>query len=454
MQALACLIISAIRTVSSSKKNSHAGGHVHTEQRNGFLFDEGPHISFSKHEYVRKLFAESVSQEYEEFRLAPVNYFQKSWIDHPVQANLYQVPEPLRSKCIRDFVAACDSETNSSHARNYQQWLLKNFGHTLVETFHSAYTRKYWTVEPKDLNLDWIGTRIFTTNRDTVLAGAKGKIEDAAHYIQDVRYPRNGGYFSYAKKLLKDAPIRLNSQVERISLKEKKVWLSDGECIAYDKLANTIPLPVFVMLCCESPPNVIEAARTLSCSSILLVNVTAPHVAQRKENLIYVYDPDKYTSRIHFTERYSASNAPTGHTGIQAEVYFSKYKPLEETVDAISHAVLSELRDMKLLLPDAEPQKTGCHTKIVPFANVIFDHNRKPALKVIFDWLEKYGLQRSDAELDAGTSWDNASYFMQENNEEAGLVLCGRFGEWKYYWSDDCVMSGRHCAKMLGEQIK
>ena len=40
--------------------DANAGGHSYSHQRDGFVWDEGPHVSFSKHPYVRDLLEESV----------------------------------------------------------------------------------------------------------------------------------------------------------------------------------------------------------------------------------------------------------------------------------------------------------------------------------------------------------------------------------------------------------
>ena len=71
--------------------------------RDGFTWDDGPHISFTANEYVRDLFAEMVDGEYEECPIRPSNYFRGHWIEHPAQTHLYQVPEPLRTRVPREL---------------------------------------------------------------------------------------------------------------------------------------------------------------------------------------------------------------------------------------------------------------------------------------------------------------------------------------------------------------
>ncbi len=59
-------------------------GHTATTRHpTGFLFDKGPHVSFTKDERIQGLFAESVKGEYEAVQYSLNNYWQGHWITHP-----------------------------------------------------------------------------------------------------------------------------------------------------------------------------------------------------------------------------------------------------------------------------------------------------------------------------------------------------------------------------------
>ncbi len=181
------------------------------------------------------------------------------------------------------------------------------------------------------------------------------------------------------------------------------------------------------------------ASKELMCSSLLLVNIESPRKSTRPESWLYVYDKNKYSTRINFIEKMSDDNAPRNASGIQVEVYFSKYRKKEKSDSQISESVIQELIEMDLISEeDFKKGRIKFHSKWIPYANVIFDHNRQKSLKIIFDELDKFGLIRRDDELEAMTNWDNI-------REISGgtLALVGRFGEWKYYWSDDSVLSGK-----------
>ncbi len=421
------------------EKNMHAFGHLHVGKREGFTWDQGPHVSFTKNEYVRQLFSESVGGEYDEYEVRTANYYRGHWIDHPAQSSLYQVPEPLRSQCLDSFVASRAERTSGAPPENYADWLIRAFGPKFSETFPFAYTRKYWTREPRDLTTDWVGGRVFYPNVEDVMAGSRGPLGRPTHYITKVRYPRKGGYQSFARKLANGANIRYGTEVCRIDLERKRVWTTAGESFDYMRLVNTLPLPVFVQMCAQATPAVCDAARQLSCSQLLLVNVTAPHPTRRAENWMYIYDEDKFSTRINCTEKLTSGNAPPDHTGVQVEVYFSRHRPMGAAPSVIAAHVQDELVEMGLIDDTAvNSGRVGRHMAYGPWANVIFDHGTKPALDCIWTWLEAYGLRRESDDLHPLTDW---------NSKPIGLVgtvaMAGRFGQWKYYWTDDCVLRGK-----------
>jgi protoporphyrinogen oxidase len=428
-----CLILEA---------NNHLFGHVSSEKNNGFTWDIGPHVSFTKSKYVKDIFSESVNEKYYEKEVTVGNYFNGFWIDHPVQGNLYQVPEPLRSSCVDSFMEEVYKD-NSDNIRNYKEWLTSFLGKKITENFVTPYTEKYWTTGPENLTTDWIESRVFKPNRDDILNGSIRKPDKSKHYINKIRYPISGGYQSYAQLLAKKANVLISHKVVGIDCSKKIVTCKNGEQFFYKKLISSVPLPEFIPMINNISEDALNASKELTCSSLLLVNIESPRKSTRPESWLYVYDKDKYSTRINFIEKMSDNNAPRDKSGIQVEVYFSKYRKKEKTDSQIAELVIQELIEMGLISKeDVKKNDVQFHTRWAPYANIIFDHNRKKALKTIFDELDKSGLIRREDELEAITNWDR-----KEKETDGSLALVGRFGEWKYYWSDDSLLSGKRVAR-------
>jgi protoporphyrinogen oxidase len=408
--------------------SDHYGGHTSSEVRDGFTWDDGPHVNYGKNEYVRKLFAESVNQDVLEFSPIIRNYFRGHFIDHPAQSNLYQIPEPLRTQCLDSFVAARSNGHTAVLPRNYREWIDTAFGPVFAETFPAAYTRKYWTTEPRNLGTDWLEfvaaelprrsrqeTRIYYPSIEDVKASYYGPLPRSTHYTNTFRYPVRGGFLAFLRKLADGANVQYRKELTRISFYRKELEFSDGFRTGYDRLVSTIPLPVLVGCSQDAPDEIKDAAAQLSCTSILLIEVTANHPAKRDDQFLYVYDEDKLSTRISVTERFSPNNAPPHMTGISAEVYGSPYRPLPQDREEAARKVQAELVEIGLI--ESLESITSVRVRDIPYAQVIFDHNRRPALDKINSFLD-----------------------------EAGVWRLGRYAEWDYLMTHDCVMASRQIA--------
>lgn len=416
---------------------NYAGGHAYSHVKHGCIWDEGPHISFTQSDYVKNLFEKGVIESgLREFQPSLTNFFEGNWIPHPAQVNLHAIPEPLRHECLQGFLRARETAEKKHLIKNYAEWLEVAFGKEFSEKFSTPYTKKYWTLDPKNLSIEWIGNRIHYPEIDDVISGSKNKPSTNLHYFNYVRYPNSKGFISFSNELKHNSNILFKHEVEKIDLNLKIIYFNNGSSVIFNKLINTLPLPLFIELC--NPPNeIMEHSKNLSCSSLLLVNIVANHQRLNENNFIYVYDENKLSTRITFIESLSNNNAPINKCGIQVEVYESKYKPFLSSHSEIAEKVRDELVEMGLL-----KSIDSIHTQYIKYANIIFDSKCTTHKNKIFNWLENFGLKREADDLHPLTSWET----LQEAGEFGSIILAGRFGQWKYFWSDDCILRGKQLA--------
>ena len=412
---------------------NHTGGHIYSHLVQECTWDEGPHISFTKSDYVRKLFEESTAGKILEYEATIGNWLDGHWIPHPAQLNLYAAPKSLAKRCLDDFLRTRKNKDSNALPQNYGEWLDQAFGNTFATEFTSKYTRKYWTCEPQDLETDWIGQRVQYPDVDSVKDGFERPPTEKSHYISKVRYPQRGGFYAFSNLFKQGANVHLNKRVNKICLHGKTIYFCDGSTHKYETLINTIPLDEFIRMTAEASTHILNAADSLSCTSALLINITGESNNPLPYHWLYVYDEDFASTRITQNQLLSPNNMKEGQVGLQVEIYGSKYKPFPGSAEAIASKVIQEVARMGLV-----EKVEDYHIQRIRYANVIFDHHRKKALDTILDWLTEFGLKRSNQDLDPMTEWDNC-----EKYNITPLNLAGRFGEWKYHWSDDCVLRGK-----------
>jgi len=55
-------------------------------------------------------------------------------------------------------------------------------------------------------------------------------------------------------------------------------------------------------------------------------------------------------------------------------------------------------------------------------------------------------LLRENDDLTPATDWSKKQVV---KNKLGDIILAGRFGQWKYYWTDDCILRGKYIAENI-----
>jgi protoporphyrinogen oxidase len=397
-------------------KNPYRGGHTASfRHEGGFVFDVGPHISFTKDARIQGLFAGNVDQQYETIQINLNNYWRGHWPRHPVQLHLHGLPEDLIVKVIADFAA--EQHAPERKIANYADWLLASFGRTFAETFPMQYTRKYHMTTAENMSTDWLGPRIYRPSLEEVLRGALSASAPHTHYITHFRYPKRGGFTAYLEPFVRLADLRLSHELAALDPRAKELTFANGSRARYDGVVSSIPLPDLVPMIAGTPRDVLDAAAQLACSTCVLVNVGVSRPDLSAAHMTYFYDDDICFTRLSFPHMLSATNVPPGAGSIQAEVYFSpKYRPLTVAPESLIDPVIADLRKCGLLRED--DRILFRNAMLVPYANVIFDLDRAAAVATVHAYLD-----------------------------DIGVAYCGRYGDWGYMWTDESFISGERAAE-------
>ena len=403
-------------------KNAYHGGHTASfRDDSGFLFDLGPHISFTKDSRIQELFAESVGGKYEAVQVNLNNYWRGCWPQHPVQLHLHGLPEDVIVKVVADFVE--ERHAPERPVKTYADWLLSSFGRTFSELFPMQYAKKYHLTSADNMSTDWLGPRIYRPSLEEVLRGAISPLAPQVHYITHFRYPTEGGFVSYLNKFVPMGNLKFSHELKSIHPQARQIRFSNGVVAQYDALISSVPLPDLVRMIEGVPQEVLDASKLLACSTCVLVNVGVDRNDISKAHITYFYDEDICFTRLSFPHMLSASNVPSGTGSIQAEVYFSdKYKPMTGSPDDLIKPVIADLRRCGLL--KESDRILFSSARMLKYANIIFDLNRTAALRTVHGYLDN-----------------------------TGVTYCGRYGDWGYLWTDESFKSGESAAQRVLDQL-
>lgn len=394
---------------------SEAGGLCRSVKENGFVFDYGPHLYFSKNEYIRKFLKSLLKNNLHEIKSSVGQYSFGRYIRYPYNVNLYGSPTEIIKECILGYIAA-QNKKNKKKPETYHEWCLYHFGKGYARHFMYPYAKKIWTVSPKRMTVDWIGKRIVMPSLEQILEGALHRSERMLNYITTFEYPLRGGMSSMIAELTKKTgPIQYNKKATRIDIHQKKITFQDGTSTYYDKVISTIPLPEIIKMIPDVPASLRSAAKHLINNSVYIINLGVDRSDLSEHQWLY-FDGDEPFYRVHFPSNLSRFCAPEGAGAISAEIAYSRFRPLEK--ERVYDQTLKKLKNAKVLKPSDKIIYRNITD--LKYAYVIFDKNRKVCVNKLRNFLRKHDIETA-----------------------------GRFGEWDYLWMDQSILSGKRAAESI-----
>ena len=392
----------------------------------GFRFDKFVHFTFAPDEYTQNIFEESSPT----FPHPPVsyNYWNGCWLKHPAQNNLHPLPVEEKVKIIEDFVNRPQKDV--SQIENYEEWLRVQYGNYFAENFPFKYTRKYWGVEPEELETKWVGNRLHVSPLSEVLRGSYEEQAENFYYTKFMKYPKKGGFRSILNKCREGLDIRFNKEVVRINPNEKTIYFKDGTKTAYTRLISSLPLPEIVKMIENTPQKIKDAGANLMHTSGYMVSLGFKRPDIAKHLWFYIYDEDILPARVYSPSLKSPDNVPEGCSSLQAEIFFANSMaqqasaispapcgrglgggvitmPPEEILEKTIESLISMglFKEDEIIVKDIRFEK---------YANVIFDKDIYKNRQIVLEYLKGIGIES-----------------------------IGRFGKWEYMWTHQAFEDGR-----------
>lgn len=399
------------------EKADSTGGHARSHNRDGFIFDEGIHVLHTSNKYILSLMEEiGVDFHIKERNAWIVSH--GAWTRYPFQANTYGLPIPIVKDCLLGFIE--NEFVDREKINNYEDWIYFMFGKGIAQHFMIPYTKKFWGVDPKELTTEWVNVRHPRPSLEEVISGA---IEDQTKGFginAIFRYPKEGGFGTIADALEEKCKsrIRYGMEATKIDVKKQQIEFNHEVTLPYEKTISTIPLPALINIIPDAPVEVREAVAKLRTNSLFVVNIGVNRENITDKHWVYFLEKEYSFVRVSFPFNQADSAAPKGMSSIMAEVAYGNDNPLPECRDKIAERVISDLIKAGILLKDDEI--VYLDTIDIEQAYVVFDKQRKPAIKTVHDYLKLHN-----------------------------IMPCGRYGMWAYLWSDEAILSGKKAAERL-----
>ncbi len=393
------------------ERGSEYGGLCGSFSIKQFTFDTFAHISFDNDPVTYSLLEGNT--KHLSHRSEALNYCKGKWIRNPVQNNLWGLDENERDRIISSFI----NRDAILQVNNYDDWLKAHFGEYFSDRYPRKYTEKYWTVSPEKLDYKWIAGRMTTPDLKELLEGAASENKAVLHYSKEARYPVVGGFKAFLKPLADNANIQYKVGITEIDTAKKEIALQDGGHFSYDELISTIPLPELVKVIKNTPQDILDASDELDYTSGAMISLGFNKPCVSPSLWFYIYDEDILPARVYSPDWKSPNNVPKGCSAIQAEVYFSKYKPLQMPLDELKELVITQLLKLNLFTRD---EIILSDIRYAEYANVMFTPQIYKAREKIHKYLDS-----------------------------VGIYYAGRWGEWDYLWVGQSLRSGQRAVEKI-----
>lgn len=316
----------------------YVGGISRTVRHKGFLFDIGGHRFFSKSAQVNALWDEILPQDMLDRPRSSRIYYRGNFFSYPLKPMdaLTKLGVLESARCMLSYGLAILQPTP---ARNFEEWVVNQFGRRLFEIFFKTYTEKVWGMPCTEISADWAAQRIKGLSLASAVRNAlfPPKSDQPADkvvktLISTFRYPRKGPGMMWEaaadKARSQGGQVFMGRRAERIEQLPEGGYAVhartvDGaeELHRADHVASSMPLRE--LLHALSPaPECLAAADRLRYRDFLTVALILKDRGVFDDNWIYIHDPSVRVGRIQNFKSWSPELVPDPSLNCYGLEYF------------------------------------------------------------------------------------------------------------------------------------
>ena len=400
-----------VDSITLLEKEERPGGLCRTIRKDGYLYDIGPHILFSKDKEMLELMLSVLDDKNDLKRSNKILYKQRQ-IQYPFENDLSKLPEEELHYCINAFN---HNPYEDYEATNMIQFFLKTFGEGITNTYLRPYNEKIWKYDPAFMNTSMVD-RIPKPTQEEIRRSAAGEtIEGYLHQLY-FSYPAHGGIEAVPNGFLKRLDSRkckvLTGQTVCSVKRNGGAWAvhtADGGIYSADMVISTIPVQALTAAYENVPHDIRRCVEGLRYNSIVIAFVRTPYDLCGENYAFMIPDKDVIFHRISKMDFLGDAYHHGAEATYMVEVTYRK----NDRVDTMSDETFREkLRGgmVKIGFARQETDVDIIDITRYEYAYVIYDLNHSSNMAKIREY---YG------------------------NE--GIVLNGRFGNFEY-WNMDRIL--------------
>ena len=407
-----------IEEITILEKEDGIGGLCRSIRKDGYTYDIGPHILFSKDKEMLELMLK-VTGETNRLRRSNQIIHKGKYVQYPFENDLSKLPKEDLEYCITGFQ---NNPYENYEAENMLQFFLKTFGEGITNLYLRPYNEKIWKHDPSFMDTQMV-ERIPKPTDEEIMRSASGETVDGYVHQLYFDFPKTGGIEAvvkgFADRLNHKCRILLNQGITGAAkTKDGYVVCANSRKYLCDRLVSTIPVQEFTNIYEQVPESVRAAVGELKYNSIIIAFVKTREDLSGDHFAFMTADKGILFHRISKMD-FLGEEYRKGGASYMVEVTYRQ----GDWIDRLSEEKLKEkIRSGLLDIGFIKKPEDGEFVNITrhPYAYVLYDLNHQKNMELIRKY---YGSQ--------------------------GIYLHGRFGNFEYWNMDRVLREGKNLAERI-----
>lgn len=407
-----------IEEITILEKEDDIGGLCRSIHKDGYTYDIGPHILFSKDKEMLNLMLE-VTSETNKLRRSNQIIHKGKYVQYPFENDLSKLPLEDLNYAVTAFQ---NNPYENYEAQNMLQFFLKTFGEGITNLYLRPYNEKIWKHDPSFMDTQMV-ERIPKPTDEEIMRSAAGETVDGYVHQLYFDFPRTGGIEAvvkgFADRLNEKCRILLNQNIESVSKSGNHYSVrTEGEEFISDRVVSTIPVQELTKRYVGAMEKIGTYVQDLKYNSIIIAFVKTKEDLSGNNFAFMIADKQVLFHRISKMD-FLGENYRSDSATYMVEITFRQGDWIDIlSRSALEDKIVSGLQEIQFIKKPEDAQ--FIHITKHQYAYVIYDLNHKSNMDRIRE------------------------YFGGE-----GIDLNGRFGNFEYWNMDRILRESKNLAENL-----
>lgn len=369
------------------EKEDRAGGLCRTYKKDGFLFDTGGHILFSKNlnimEFIRGVLTDNINYCRRNNKIL----FKDRYVKYPFENGIGVLDKQDIYECLTGYI-----ENFHPKPKNFRQWIYYTFGEGIADKYLVPYNEKIWKTSLEKMSMEWVERVPRPPVRDIVKSALGIETEGYTHQL-NFCYPMYDGIEGLVKTMLSNKKsVKTGYNIARIRRKKGEWVVSDGSGNRYyENIICTMPVMEAVKCLEDVPANVLDAVNSLKFNSVRVVLIGVNNESLMDKSAVYIPDKTVSPHRVCYMGYFSRHTVPEGKSSIIAETTTNSNTALHNASDdTLTGLVCEDLHRTGII-----DKRDIVVTDIVnsDYAYVVYDTEYSKNIRIVRDYFDYIGIR-------------------------------------------------------------